>query len=126
MFEKFVSGTLTPTEIFGLDNAEQKAALIQEIGYEKIMEEIKDAVVVDTQTRCFNKNPDKPVKYELFEYSLANKLPMRCIKVEWWEKNRKRQTVLGVPRTINDAIEAVAWTCHKTREEWEEKLVKEA
>jgi hypothetical protein len=126
LFDKaFNRKTLMAKEIMGLKNAEQKAVLIQEFGYEKILSELKDVKKIDTQSRSFN-HGDKKVVYELIEFSIREDTPSRLLQVQWYEKNRKRKTVLGVPNTIRDAIEAVAWTCYKTKEEWLNDLVMEA
>jgi len=125
LFDKFKNKTLTSEDILSLENAEQKAVLIQVLGYEYIFKSLKQKSIVDEQTKFFNKDKNKKVNYVLFEFKINN-IKARVIKVEWYEKNQFRQTFLGVPNTINDAIEAVAWTCYKTKEEWLNELVMEA
>lgn len=125
LFEKYKNNKLTSEEIISLKNAEQKALIIQDYGYEKIFDSLKEKKLIDKQTRLFNKNKDKMVNYELFEFKIDNN-NAKMIKVEWFEKDRRRQTVLGVPNNMTDAIEAVAWTCYKTKEEWEEHLIAES
>ena len=125
LFQKaFKDRTITSEEILSLENAEQRACLINEYGFEYIFGNLKDKQEVDRQKRTFNKTK-KEVEYVLFVSEIGN-YKAHILKVEWYEKDRKRQTVLGVPNNINDAIEAVAWTCYTTKENWEKNLVMEA
>jgi len=127
LFKKaFVSKSITSEEILKIDNAEQKAVIIQELGFEKVFDGFKNKKIVDKQTKSFNKNKDFLVDYVLFDVDFGGNTNVRVLKVEWYERGRKRQTFLGVPNSIDDAIEAVAWTCYHTKEDWENKLLKEA
>lgn len=126
LFQKFFRQEFKGKEVLKLENAEQKATIIQEFGFDKIFKSIKNKRIIDSQMRLFNRQKDKPVNYVLYEAEVVKGVKSHVLKLEWYEGERKRQTVLGVPNTIDDAIEAVAWTCHKTKEEWENKLLKEA
>ena len=128
LFDKvFINKNISSEEIISLSNSEQKAVIIEELGFEKIFSQLNNKTLVDSQIRSFNKKPDRPVNYELYEVGIIESIKSKVLKVEWYEKDGvKRQTILGVPNNMTDAIEAVAWTCYKTKDEWEEKLLWEA
>ncbi|MEK6879324.1 MAG: hypothetical protein AABY22_06935, partial [Nanoarchaeota archaeon] len=113
LFDKFFkTKNYTSKEIMILNNTEQKTALIQELGFNSIMGEIKNKKFLDKSLKYWNNDKNKPVEYELFEFELSSNLIQRCLKVEWWEKGIKRQTVLGIPREkqTETCEGARAWT----------------
>ena len=125
LFQKaFQNKTITAEEILQLENAEQKAVIMKEFGYEKIINSLKEKKIIDAQTKFFNRG-NKEVEYQLIEIPVGN-LKAKFLKVEWWGKGIKRQTVLGVPPESKDAISAVAWTCYKTKKEYEKEMLMEA
>lgn len=126
IFKKFfMDKNWTSKDFVEIDNAEQKAIIIKEIGFEKLIDLLPNKIVVDNVTKPFNNNKHQLVNYQLISFQLNNN-EHKMVKVEWYEAGKKRRTVLGVPNTITDVIEAVAWTCYKTKEEWEQQLIKEA
>jgi len=121
----FKSKTITSEEILSVSNAEQKAVLIKKYGFNSIVDCLKEKKLIDKQTKAFNNNSNHPVIYELFEADIGG-ITAKFLKVEWYEKGKLRQSVLGVPRAIKDALEAVAWTFMMSKEEYTKKLVQEA
>ena len=120
----FTMKNISSEEIIGLENAEQKAVLIPEFGLANILEKLDNMRLVDAQVRAFN-NSENKVTYKLFEYDV-NGVTGKSVRVEWIEKGRRRETLLGVPNSMTDSLEAVAWTLFKTREEYLNDMMLEA
>ena len=107
LFKKcFVEKTITPQEIISMENAEQKATLIQEFGYDFILSELKDRIIIHNDGI-----------YELFEFKIGN-ATARAIKVIC--PSTKRIFILGVPREkeTETCMGAVAWTFGMKEEEY--------
>ena len=120
----FKNKNITPEEIMSLNNLEQKAVIIQEYGFEYIVSLLKNKKTIHSYTEKWN-DTDKEISYHLFECELGkNRFDMptivRLLKVEWWENNTKRKTVLGIPRRgdINTCKQALAWTFGLKPEEY--------
>jgi hypothetical protein len=111
-FEKFVKTKPTPRDIININNAEQRAVLFELYGIDYVLDELPNKKILASKRGDFNKNKNKPVEYELFEYDFSSNFRHRAIKVQWWESNRLRTTILGLPNeeqteTITGAL---AWT----------------
>jgi hypothetical protein len=113
----FIDKKYVAKDILELRNAEQRTVIIQELGYDKIISDV-DKKIIDKQSIKWN-NTDKIIDYELIEFKIDNNT-VRVIKVEWYERDKKRQTILGVPiqESTNNCIGAIAWTFNMTKEEY--------
>ena len=114
LFEKFFKfKDYTGKDILNFKNVEQKAVLIQEHGYEKILEEV-GAEVIDTQIGK-SKITGKKVIYELLEFEI-NSAYLRLIKVE--DHTTHKIVTLGVPSNMKTCMEAIAWTFGFDKEDY--------
>ena len=126
LFERaFKKRGITSEEILQLRNTEQKAVLIKHFGYEFILSKLKHARVIDRVNRKWN-NTDKEVSYNLIEFNIHDNPELRygiirVVKVEWWEGNNKRTTIVGVPReeSTKTCKGAIAWTFGMNKEGYE-------
>jgi hypothetical protein len=117
IFDKIKNNTITGNEILNIDNAEVKAVIIQTLGFEYIFNDLKNKKIIDNLTEYFNNEKNKPVEYVLFETEI-NDVAVNLLKVGWYEKNRFRETVLGIPSNIKKVNMARAWTFGMTEEEY--------
>lgn len=118
-FDKFfVVKQFTARDILQLRNLEQKALIIKEIGYEKLMTMV-NATLLDTY-QDVSKITGKPVTYELREF-IASYQPLlvaRFVRVE--DHSTHKITCLPVPardETLT-CLGAIAWTFGLTKEEY--------
>ena len=112
LFERsFKKKSISAEEILSLKNAEQKSALIQVYKFDYIFTSLKEKEKIHEHRSFQNKDKNKPLHYELFEFKIGNVI-QRVVKVQWWEKERLRETVLGVPRETGTStcMSAIAWT----------------
>jgi len=87
LFNKyFIDKTFTMSDILKLSNVEQKAAIIQIIGYEQILNELKPMILDKKQSLSFIDH--KPVEYSLFECD-CNGFRLRIIQVEDHTSHKK-------------------------------------
>lgn len=119
----FKDKNFTGIDILNLRNVEQKAIIIQEYGYDKILKEV-NANIIDTYTGI-SKITGKQLNYQLFEFTLKDNLNrwgrflnVRLIQVECHTSHHK--VTLGVPinNQTNDCLGAIAWTFGMTKEEY--------
>ena len=123
-FDKFFkTKDFTGVDILKLRNVEQKAVIIQEYGYDKILEEV-DATVIDTY-KGNSKVTGKELSYQLFEFQLEDSLDswgrvlnIRLVQVECHTTHHK--VTLGVPTIpqTNTCLKAIAWTFNLTEKEY--------
>ena len=94
-FSAFVEKNLTGKEILSVENAEQKAELIKEYGYESILADA-NAIILDTMktTSCVD---GKLCTYQVMDIKLTDRLTQRVVAVECHSTHKK--TFLGVRRT---------------------------
>ena len=107
LFKKcFIEKTIIPQEIISMQNAEQKAVLIQEFGYDFILSELKDKIIIHNDGI-----------YELFEFKIGN-ATVRAIKVIC--PSTKKIFILGVPREkeTETCYGAIAWTFGMKKKEY--------
>ena len=107
LFKKcFVEKKITPEEIVYMKNAEQKAVLIQEFGYNFILDNLDDKKILH-----------KELNYELFEFNIEN-LIARAVKVVC--PSTQRIFILGVPRetSTETCMGAIAWTFGMKEDEY--------
>ena len=123
-FDKFFKNKdFTGVDILKLRNVEQKAVIIQEYGYDKILDEV-DANIIDTYTGT-SKVTGKELSYQLFDFVLEDTesrwgrvLNIRLVQVECHTTHHK--VTLGVPKIpkTNTCLKAIAWTFNLTEEEY--------
>ena len=92
--------------ILTLDNTEQRAVAIQEVGIEKIMKHTQ-AESIDKIT-TISKITNKPITCELLRIPINDWRVINCLKVECHTTHKK--TFLGVPNSIATVKTALAWT----------------
>jgi len=111
----FVNGFLTPEEILGIRNAEQRAVLIQHYGYDAIIERLNPKVI-DTYYGI-SQVTGTPVKYELLDFVLSGN-NHRVVQVE--DHTLHKKVTLGVPITkgTSSCLGAIAWTFGMTESEY--------
>jgi len=120
LFDKFfVKKDFNSKDILSLRNAEQKAVLLQEYGFESVIKDI-DAKVIDVYNGK-SQITGKPVKYELIDFKI-DELECRAVKVE--DHTMHKIVTLGVPRLkeTEDCLGAIAWTFNLTKEEYKLKI----
>ena len=117
LFDKIKNNTITSEEILSLKNSEQRAVIIQTLGYEKIFNSLKNKKLISVKKEYFNNEKSKPVKYELFNVVIDD-VDLNMLKVGWYEKGRFRETILGIPKDIVEVDEARAWTFGMSKEEY--------
>jgi len=103
----FIEKKFSGKDILKLENSEQKAVLIQEYGYNKILKDV-NAKILHTETKI-SQVTGKPCVSEVLEFKMDNNT-YRVVKVE--DHSVHKITTLGVPRekqteTVRGAI---AWT----------------
>ena len=100
--------TITGTDILALRNAEQKAALIQALGYSTILDALPTHRVLD-EYRGTSKHDGAPVTYQVIDADLDG-LPIRFVKVECHTTHKI--VCLGVPRetATETCLGTIKWT----------------
>lgn len=98
-------------------NAEQRAAIIKEYGYENFM---SGAKVLDVY-RGLSKIDNGHVVYRLLEFEV-DRLTVRVIELE--DHTQHKKTMLSVPRTeeTENCIGAIAWTFGMSKAEYQPML----
>jgi hypothetical protein len=105
----FILKNIKPEEIMATENLEIKSVLIKEYGYDYIKSTLKHFKMLDTY-ETVSKITGKKTTYELFEYDLEPRVPMRIVKVECHTTHQV--TFIGVPRVkdTENCIDAIGWT----------------
>lgn len=109
LFDRFfMKKVFDGKEIMNLKNTEQKAVLIQEYGYEKIINEIKDKKIIET-IKVRNPLRNKDMEYQLIDFKIDN-IHARFVKVE--DFSTGKITCLGVPvqKSTETCKGAISWT----------------
>lgn len=84
LWKKVVNKTITPEEIFALQNKEQKSAAMRIYGYKNL---VKDAKIL---SECDILQNNKPTKYQVLEYDLKDDdVPARFVKVKDWSSEQE-------------------------------------
>jgi hypothetical protein len=94
-FARLVKRRPNGRAIMAVENAEQKAALIQLWGYERILKSCKSEIL-DTK-KVKSKVDGKTCTYQVLEIKLTERLTHRIVAVECHSTHKK--TFLGVRRT---------------------------
>jgi len=105
----FILKNIKPEEIMATENLEIKSVLIKEYGYDYIKASLKNFKMLDKHMVLSNIT-GKYTTYELFEYDLQPRVPMRIVKVECHTTHQV--TFIGVPRVkdTENCIDAIGWT----------------
>ena len=105
----FVKRNYTPEQILNMRNAEQKSMAIRVIGYDYIVNSLKDYKILDEET-LKSKVTHKPLKYQVIEFPITNDVTVRVVKVQ--DHTTGKIACLGVPRipSTRNCMGAIAWT----------------
>lgn len=117
----FVQKCLSAEDIIQHKNAEQKAVLIKEYGYEYIINSLPNKKILDELTE-FSSITKKPVHYQVIEFDINNNITARVVSVECTTTHKK--TFLGIPRIkqTEKCKGAVAWTFGEEEKDYRLKI----
>jgi hypothetical protein len=120
----FISKTLTCKDVLSLSNSEQKAILLQFCLPFESLRKIDNYQEIDSLSVEWN-NTGNFINYVLFSYELDDVL-VKNLRVEWFEKGNKRETILGIDPNeplIVDVVSAWCWTFPVAWEDYKKQLV---
>ncbi len=118
LWEKIVKKTITPKEIFEIENAEQKSIALRIYGYEEMLKDIQHKII-DTANLVDDKG--RLLEYQVIEVDLKDDIDAiaRFVKVQCWTTSHS--TLLRVDPRVNqtkNCIGAIAWTAGMTEQEY--------
>ena len=105
----FIKKTYTPQQIMAMHNAEQKSVVIKCIGFDYILEAIKDYEIIDEES-VKSKVTKEPLLYQVIDFNISPGQKVRVVKVQ--DHTTGKTTCLGVPiiPQTHTCMGAIAWT----------------
>jgi len=123
LWKNIVDKTINPKEIMDIENQEQKAIAIREIGFDKIINMLGDkAKCIDiSKKKTFIDGKLQDIENELWEIrDLYRFVNIKTVKVIC--PSTKKTYFLDVPPDMKNANEAIAWTFNMNTKEYIEDM----
>ena len=118
LWEKISTKKITSEEIFSIENAEQKAVVLRQIGYDVVLKNIEHKIL-DTHSEV--NSVGELIKYELIETDLKDDIGVKARFIKVQCHTTLKETLLRVDPRIKeteDCIGAVAWTAGMSKKEY--------
>lgn len=123
LYNKIKDGTITAKELLTIQNQEQKAAAIREVGFDKLIQALGDkARCIDIGRKRIKQNGEwVTLENELYQISGLFRFDMKTVKCRCTSTDRI--FYIDVPPEMENANEAMAWTLDMTKQEYEQMTV---